>query len=49
VKVSEEMIAAGAHALSEWLNDNAPIGEHIYRHPAKSCFEAMVAKLEKAE
>ena len=24
------------HLLSEWLNDNAPIGEERYRSPAKA-------------
>lgn len=38
---TEEMIAAGAHVLSEWLNDRAPIGEHIYREPAKAAFLKM--------
>ena len=44
IEITEEMIAKGAHVLSEWLNDNAPIGENRYREPARAAFEAM-AKL----
>lgn len=42
-EISEEMLNAGQHVLSEWLNDSAPIGEARYRAPAKACFEAMLA------
>lgn len=27
------------HLLSEWLNDNAPIGENRYREPAKAAIK----------
>lgn len=47
-EISEQMIAAGAHTLSEWLNDEAPIGEQRFRDPAKSCFEAMHKIAEEA-
>lgn len=33
---SEEEIAYGAHVLSEWLDDAAPLYEHRYREPAKA-------------
>lgn len=39
--LTDKAIAAGAHILSEWYNDNAPIGEERYREPAKQVFEAM--------
>lgn len=32
---SEEEIAYGAHVLSEWLDDAAPLHERRYREPAK--------------
>lgn len=41
--ITEEMIAKGAHVLSEWLDDMAPLNERRYRDPAKACFEAMHA------
>lgn len=33
---SEEEIAYGAHVLSEWLDDAAPLNERRYREPAKA-------------
>ena len=33
---SEAMIAHGAHILSEWLDDAAPLHERRYRDPAKA-------------
>ena len=42
IEMTEEMIALGAHVLSEWLNDNAPIGEAMYRVPAKEVFQEML-------
>lgn len=44
---TEEMIQIGAKANSECLNDNAPLGERLYRHPAIQVYAAMVAGLEK--
>ena len=40
---TKEMLDAGEHVLSERLNDNAPIGAHIYREPAKAAYLAMLA------
>ncbi|MDY0984611.1 hypothetical protein SOM10_11965 [Microbacterium sp. CFBP9023] len=37
---SEAEVQAAAHALSEWLNDNAPIGEARYREPARAALRA---------
>ena len=42
-KPTKAMLAKGAHALSEWLNDNAPIGESRYLEPARSAWKAMRA------
>jgi len=33
---TEEEIAYGAHVLSEWLDDAAPLNERRYREPAKA-------------
>ena len=44
---TEEMIQIGAKANSECLNDNAPLGERLYRYPAIQVYAAMVAELEK--
>jgi hypothetical protein len=41
-EMSDKMFDAGQHANSEWLNDNAPIGEAVYRAPAKAVFTAMI-------
>lgn len=43
VEASETMIKSGAHTNSEWLNDNAPIGEKRYEAPAQSVFGTMLA------
>jgi hypothetical protein len=43
VKLTEEMKKAGGHANSEWLNDNAPIGEVRYAMPMDSVYAAMLA------
>lgn len=40
---TEEMIAEGAHAGSEWLDDDAPLNERRYREPARSIYRDMVA------
>ena len=47
VEPTEEMIARGAHVNSEWLNDNAPLGERMYRDPAKSVYKAMLQAAPK--
>lgn len=41
---TEAMIAKGAHVLSEWLDDAAPLNERRYREPAKAAFVAMTAE-----
>lgn len=43
VEPTEAMNAAGGHANSEWLNDNAPIGEKRYAMPMPSVWQAMLA------
>lgn len=40
---SDAMQKAGGHANSEWLNDNAPIGESRYVKPAEGVYKAMRA------
>lgn len=45
---SKEMADKGMHVLSEWLNDNAPIGEGRYRAPAIAVYKAM-ATVKEAE
>jgi hypothetical protein len=35
------------HVLSEWLNDNAPIGEERYRAPAKAVIDEVLKQSEK--
>jgi hypothetical protein len=39
---TEAQIAEGVHVLSEWLNDNAPLGEHRYLDALKGAVEAML-------
>jgi hypothetical protein len=34
------------HLLSEWLNDNAPLGEERYRLPAQAAIKEVRAELE---
>jgi hypothetical protein len=40
---TSEMLDKGQHTNSEWLNDNAPLGEGLYRNPAASVYRAMLA------
>lgn len=40
IKELEDLVT---HLLSEWLNDNAPLGEERYRQPAK----AAIAEVQK--
>lgn len=44
-----EMINAGELALSEWLNDNAPIGQERYRQPAIEVFKAMTGAAPQSD
>lgn len=46
---TEAMKKAGGHANSEWLNDNAPIGEVRYMMPMDSVYEAMLAAAPKPD
>lgn len=39
---TDAMANAGAHCNSEWLNDNAPIGERRYRDPAMAVWRTML-------
>lgn len=41
--ITDEMVKAAAHSLSEYLNDNAPIGEAQYEAPARAALEAAEA------
>lgn len=47
VEPTEEMLKAGGHVNSEWLNDNAPIGESRYAMPMKSVYQTMLAAAPK--
>lgn len=40
---TEAMKRAGGHVNSEWLNDNAPIGEARYAMPMGGVWQAMLA------
>lgn len=40
IKTLEDRVT---HLLSEWLNDNAPIGEERYREPAKAVIKEVEA------
>lgn len=43
--VGAEQVQAATHALSEYLNDNAPIGEATYRGPAIAALKAAGIKV----
>ena len=43
VEPTSEMLKAGGHSNSEWLNDNAPIGESWYAMPMPSVYSAILA------
>lgn len=43
------MSKAGAKANSECLNDNAPLGEKLYEHPAKQVYKAMIEAAQGEE
>lgn len=45
----EAMLDKGQHVNSEWLNNNAPLGERRYREPAKAVFLGMLAASPLAE
>lgn len=40
IKTLEDRVT---HLLSEWLNNNAPIGEERYREPAKAVIKEVEA------
>lgn len=39
---TEKMSDKGEFVNSEWLNDNAPLGQASYRSPAKAVYKSMV-------
>ena len=39
---TEAMIQRGTKANSECLNENAPLGERLFRHPTLQVYQAMV-------
>ena len=39
---TEAVIQRGTKANSECLNENAPLGERLFRHPALQVYQAMV-------
>lgn len=43
VDPSRRMIVAAGHVNSEWLNDNAPLGEERYQMPIPGMWEAALA------
>lgn len=48
IEPTPEMIKAGGHSNSEWLNNSAPIGEVLYAQPVPSVYAAMLAATPKA-
>lgn len=42
LSLTPEMEKAGGHANSEWLNDDAPIGESRYARPMASVYAAFI-------
>jgi hypothetical protein len=46
-ELTEAAISAGAHVLSEWYNDNAPLGEERYREPAIAVFMAIARQMAR--
>jgi hypothetical protein len=42
-KPTQEMISKGGYINSEWLNDNAPIGQQRYERPVAEVYKAMIA------
>jgi hypothetical protein len=42
IVVTDAQKDIGAHVLSEWLDDEAPLHERRYRDPAEACFKAML-------
>lgn len=48
---TQDMLDAGQHVLSEWLDDEAPLRERRYRDPARAVWKAMqaVARGEKVK
>ena len=40
---TQAMIKAGRHALSEWLDDLAPLRERMYEDPFKSAWKEAIA------
>ena len=43
IEPTPEMLKAGGHTNSEWLNDNAPIGESRYALPMAGVYAAMLS------
>jgi hypothetical protein len=43
------MIEKGEYVNSEWLNDNAPIGQRRYRDPAIAVYKAMLLAASEAQ
>lgn len=48
VEPTEAMADVGQHTNSEWLNDDAPLGERMYRAPAEAVYKAMVQAASSA-
>lgn len=49
VEPTPEMVKAGGHVNSEWLNDGAPIGETRYCLPMPNVYRAMLAAAPVAQ
>lgn len=49
VEPTDKMIYIGGHVNSEWLNDNAPLGESRYQKPIKGIYKAMLSAVKEKE
>jgi len=47
VEPTDAMSDKGEYVNSEWLNDNAPIGQNRYKRPAQAVYKAMIAAAPK--
>jgi hypothetical protein len=47
IEPDKQQINIGTHVNSEWLNDNAPMGESRYKEPAIAVYKKMIAAAPK--
>ena len=46
---TDAMLDKGEFVNSEWLNDNAPLGQSSYRDPAKAVYKTMIQLYRNTE